>query len=430
MSYSWLNDVVSGENNIIQDDEIALETAKTTRVKVQSNNLGVVPPPPAPPAQEGDDFAVDLLALLSPSKTQHETDLTSHLFCRESYESTPEAQEDDTEADTSLHSFMETSSPLFAHRSASCDEALPPLVEAVRGARESPAWNLSFEDTCPVLEDDCPSQDIDAECPQFADPIMGGGGGSVRVEDQVDGMLRDVQESWLASSEIVNLDFDAQLSSAQLWGVVRTLQMENQQLKEVNAQLQLQRQSVGVSNLQSPSTTTSATSIPQNGMNAAAAAWGVAPLMQLSSPLHQAVSPLHTATGTPLSPMRFATNSTEGADTPQMCPLSPMSEARDMTATPNSPLIEGLEKPDSQIDKAKLKTKLCKYFMQTQTQEGCPFFGRHGWCAFAHGEKELLTPYTPIPVSPLMPLSPTGAFLGDMTAPMSPFSLSSSAATL
>ena len=79
----------------------------------------------------------------------------------------------------------------------------------------------------------------------------------------------------------------------------------------------------------------------------------------------------------------------------------------------DSPIIEtdedGHDKAfDSQIDKAKLKTKLCKYFMQSHLQEDCPFFGRHGWCAFAHGESELAASHQSMS-SPLVQ-SPTATF--------------------
>eukprot|EP01064_Diplonema_japonicum_P002857 TRINITY_DN11849_c0_g1_i1.p1 TRINITY_DN11849_c0_g1~~TRINITY_DN11849_c0_g1_i1.p1 ORF type:complete len:171 (+),score=30.05 TRINITY_DN11849_c0_g1_i1:53-565(+) len=64
--------------------------------------------------------------------------------------------------------------------------------------------------------------------------------------------------------------------------------------------------------------------------------------------------------------------------------------------------------PESQIDRAKLKTKLCKYFMQAQSQAACPFYGRHGWCAFAHGEAELSP--TTLVTSPLSPLESSHGF--------------------
>lgn len=44
---------------------------------------------------------------------------------------------------------------------------------------------------------------------------------------------------------------------------------------------------------------------------------------------------------------------------------------------------------EPQIDRAKMKTKLCKYYQQTGRHEACAFYKRHGWCAFAHGEKEI-----------------------------------------
>ncbi|KAJ9440406.1 hypothetical protein DIPPA_19420 [Diplonema papillatum] len=62
------------------------------------------------------------------------------------------------------------------------------------------------------------------------------------------------------------------------------------------------------------------------------------------------------------------------------------------------------EKMEAQIDKAKLKTKLCKYYTNG-SQKACPFYGRHGWCAFAHGEEEL-SPVSLPAASPALPTSP------------------------
>ena len=63
---------------------------------------------------------------------------------------------------------------------------------------------------------------------------------------------------------------------------------------------------------------------------------------------------------------------------------------------------EDLDKTfEPQIDKQKLKTKLCKYFMQGKDQSMCPFYHRHGWCAFAHGDQELHSEIPPPP--PLVP---------------------------
>eukprot|EP01063_Lacrimia_lanifica_P019289 TRINITY_DN2642_c2_g1_i1.p2 TRINITY_DN2642_c2_g1~~TRINITY_DN2642_c2_g1_i1.p2 ORF type:complete len:432 (+),score=109.50 TRINITY_DN2642_c2_g1_i1:128-1423(+) len=80
-------------------------------------------------------------------------------------------------------------------------------------------------------------------------------------------------------------------------------------------------------------------------------------------------------------------------DMPQLQALSPHTRAgRDEMALtpPNVPAVMP-EKVESQIDKVKVKTKLCKYYMLTGSEDNCPFFGRHGWCAFAHGEKELMS---------------------------------------
>eukprot|EP00754_Rhynchopus_humris_P043579 Rhum_TRINITY_DN3368_c0_g1::Rhum_TRINITY_DN3368_c0_g1_i1::g.10471::m.10471 len=82
---------------------------------------------------------------------------------------------------------------------------------------------------------------------------------------------------------------------------------------------------------------------------------------------------------------------------------------------------------ESQIDRAKMKTKLCKYFMQSD-QGFCPFYRRHGWCAFAHGEKELSSYLASgsmqgspvLPPTPQLIPSPVHASQGDAYTALSP----------
>lgn len=81
---------------------------------------------------------------------------------------------------------------------------------------------------------------------------------------------------------------------------------------------------------------------------------------------------------------------------------------------------------EPQIDRAKMKTKLCKYQVQTGRDDACPFWKRHGWCAFAHGEHELMQPagppgsFGPPAGTQLMTLLPTGSPSPQMNPQINP----------
>eukprot|EP00756_Hemistasia_phaeocysticola_P006399 Hpha_TRINITY_DN13806_c0_g2::TRINITY_DN13806_c0_g2_i1::g.69741::m.69741 len=78
---------------------------------------------------------------------------------------------------------------------------------------------------------------------------------------------------------------------------------------------------------------------------------------------------------------------------------------------------------EPQIDRAKMKTKLCKYQVQTGRDDACPFWKRHGWCAFAHGEHELMAQppgFSQQPTTQLMTLLPTGSPSPQMNPQINP----------
>eukprot|EP00659_Diplonema_papillatum_P016121 gene16121-24696_t len=158
--------------------------------------------------------------------------------------------------------------------------------------------------------------------------------------------------TWLESVNLLHHRFEAQRSHHErLWNEITQLQWENQQLENDNAHLRSMQAA-------SPASLPSAWSSRAN----------------VTSPVVGLAAVFDPSLG--FSPVEH------DVQLPQL--LTPSNDI-----SVNGDEDEKAFEP--QIDKAKLKTKLCKYFMQAgaKEQEGCPFFRRHGWCAFAHGEHEL-----------------------------------------
>ena len=237
------------------------------------------------------------------------------------------------------------------------EESAAPVVQKEEKMDERPPWGWfqNGDVSPPPPQGGLPSLETmktQEENEFVSDPM------TQELMHRVDEMYESIYNSWVVSVNQLEERFVTELPQCEvLLAQIQMLLMENHKLKNEN--FQIRSQSQAWQRLQRGGTTP----LSSNGL-------------------------------TPLSPASLSS--------PTYMDSLPLLLQQDQV---NIEDLDDEKAFESQIDRAKLKTKLCKYFMQSE-QGTCPFFRRHGWCAFAHGEKELNTAAHPGAGSPMLPPTP------------------------